>query len=410
MSLSTAEATTFPAAELDRRFYAFTLDRLIAWTLDGVAAVAAYQLLIEPGHVWAGIAVVVAVVLLVGLGFALLTGLRGSSPGKSALGLRVVHDETGTPVGVRAALLRTFVLGVSALPTFGLGVATLAWTAVMDRGRQRRGWHDQLSHSIVVDVRPVPVSVEEAPSGPRHIVNLTAMRLVPAPQAAPVPVPVPARPARSQVPAPPQAPGLDAAAAPGGAPPATPVTPVPSAPVAPPSAPPTPAPRRRLGPPLVDHPPVVEPPAVPTPAAPVPLPVEPAPRTDGRSTAERTVIRDGGAPGRSLARWRVSFDSGESFLVEGLALVGRRPEPRPGEPVRHLVPLRSGDMSLSKTHAQFQVAPDGVLVVMDRGSTNGSVLVRQGVPRDLTAGRPATLLDGDLVRFGDRLMTVVREG
>ena len=77
--------------------------------------------------------------------------------------------------------------------------------------------------------------------------------------------------------------------------------------------------------------------------------------------------------------------------------------------MRHLVPLRSGDMSLSKTHAQFQVAPDGVLVVMDRGSTNGSILVRQGVTRELAAGRPATLLDGDRVRFGDRQMSVARE-
>jgi len=66
-------------------------------------------------------------------------------------------------------------------------------------------------------------------------------------------------------------------------------------------------------------------------------------------------------------------------------------------------------MSLSKTHAQFQVAPDGALVVMDRGSTNGSVVVRQGVPRDLSAGKPTTLLSDDVVRFGDRTMTVTRE-
>ena len=66
-------------------------------------------------------------------------------------------------------------------------------------------------------------------------------------------------------------------------------------------------------------------------------------------------------------------------------------------------------MSLSKTHAQFQVAPDGVLVVMDRGSTNGSVLIRKGVPKDLQAGKPATLLPGDEVAFGDRRMTVARE-
>lgn len=95
--------------------------------------------------------------------------------------------------------------------------------------------------------------------------------------------------------------------------------------------------------------------------------------------------------------------------MEGLAIVGRRPEARSGEPVRHVVPLKSTDMSLSKTHAQFQVAPDGALVVMDRGSTNGSYVVRKGLSKALTPGRPSTLLDGDAVRFGDRTMRVARE-
>jgi hypothetical protein len=108
-------------------------------------------------------------------------------------------------------------------------------------------------------------------------------------------------------------------------------------------------------------------------------------------------------------RWRVAFDSGESFVVEGLGLVGRRPEGRAGEPVRHVVPLTSDNMSISKTHAQFHLAGDGALVVMDRGSTNGSILIRRGVSRELSAGRPATLLDGDEVLFGDRRMRVARE-
>ena len=77
--------------------------------------------------------------------------------------------------------------------------------------------------------------------------------------------------------------------------------------------------------------------------------------------------------------------------------------------MRHLVPLQSSDMSLSKTHAQFQVVADGVLVVTDRGSTNGSFLLRQGAARELPPGRPTTLLDGDHVRFGDREMAVSRE-
>ncbi|WP_447645396.1 FHA domain-containing protein [Nocardioides zeae] len=67
-------------------------------------------------------------------------------------------------------------------------------------------------------------------------------------------------------------------------------------------------------------------------------------------------------------------------------------------------------MSLSKTHAQFHLSAEGSLVVMDRGSTNGSFINRGGVARELTAGRAATLVDGDVVRFGDREMRVTREG
>jgi uncharacterized RDD family membrane protein YckC len=303
------DATTLPAADLDRRFYAFVLDRLIAWPVAAVVAWAAYQLFISPAGVGAAILVIAVALLLVGLVFAVIQGLVGTSPGKSALGLRVVRVGGDTPIGVLPAIQRTLILGVATLPTFGLGLATLAWTAVMDTGRMRRGWHDLVTGAVVVDVRPVPEPPAVTEQPPRQIVNLTAMRLVP--------------------------------------------------------------------------------PTVP----------EPSPQP--------TVIRNRSIP--PLARWRVSFDSGETFVVEGLAVVGRRPEPRPEEEVRHVVPLRSEDMSLSKTHAQFQVAPDGVLVVMDRGSTNGSVLIRKGVPRDLVAGKPTTLLPGDEVAFGDRRMTVARE-
>jgi hypothetical protein len=143
--------------------------------------------------------------------------------------------------------------------------------------------------------------------------------------------------------------------------------------------------------------PNVAPPAVPPPPQQPPAQERTTSRTTGRAAAN------------AGARWRITFDTGESFVVEGLGLVGRRPEGRAGEPVRHVVPLPSSDMSLSKTHAQFHLASDGVLVVMDRGSTNGSILIRQGVNRDLTAGRPATLVDGDKVMFGDREMQVSRE-
>jgi len=340
-----------PVADLDRRFYAFAIDRAIAWSIDAAAAVVIFQVLIEPGHVWAGVAAIFGVVVLVGVVFSVVLARTGSSPGMGIATIRVMREGSGGPIGVRDALLRQLILGVAALPTLGLGVATLAWTAVMDPDGRRRGWHDHVAGAVVVDVRLVPEELPEPDAGPRHVVNLTALRLVPAP--APV-----AAPARARTPASPPPP-------------------------APPSEPPPAAPRQQLGYPLV-----------------------PEPRPDA------AVARVGGAhAARAVpSRWRVSFDTGESFLVEGLALVGRRPEAHNGEQVRHLVELPSTDMSLSKTHAQFQVAADGALVVMDRGSTNGSFLVRQGVPRGLPAGRAATLVAGDHVRFGDREMTVAREG
>jgi uncharacterized RDD family membrane protein YckC len=333
----------FPAAGLDRRFYAFAIDRAVAWGLQGGAAWFARAFFLDHGHTGTGIGVIVGAVLGVGLAFAVVQGLTGLTPGKALLGLRTVRSGTGGPLGVGRAVLRGLVLWAATLPAFGLGLATLAWTAVSDPGRQRRGWHDQVSGSIVVDTRPAAPEVEVEEQGPRQVVNLTAMRLVPAPPA-PEPTPAPAPP-----------------------------------PVRPRTTPSAASERPQATP------------AVATP-----------PAEDGR-----TVVRGGGHA--SGPRWRVVFDTGEAFVVEGLGLVGRRPEARQGEPVRHVVPLPSSDMSLSKTHAQFHLAPDGVLVVMDRGSTNGSVLVRQGVDRDLPAGKPATLLDGDLVRFGDREMTVRRE-
>lgn len=325
-------------ADLERRLHAFLVDRVAGWSLAAGAGVVAW---FAGLGVWGTISVVVGTLLLVSLVVAVLVGVRGVSPGRAVLGLRVVDKETGAPIGVGRALARQLLLGLATLPTLGLGTATLAWTAAEDRTRERRGWHDHRAGSVVVDVRPRAVAEELADERPRHVVNLTAMRLVPAKEPAPA---APPAPGTAQAPAPPPPP--------------------------PPTAGPATVVSGARG-------------AAAPPAAPV--------------------------PGRRRTCWRITTDSGESLRVEGVALVGRNPAPGTGERVADLVPLRSADMSISKTHAQFHVAPDGALVVTDRGSTNGSVLVRQGMSRELSAGRPATLLDGDRVRVGDREIRVSRE-
>jgi uncharacterized RDD family membrane protein YckC len=333
-------------AETDRRFYAFAVDRVIAWGIDLAVAVVAQHYLLSRGHVLAGVLLVVAAVLVIGAVFAVMLGVTGSTPGKAFCGLRVIDVRTGRPVGVGPALLRSLIVTGATVP-FGFGLAALAWTALADPEHLRRGWHDRVVSSLVVDLRPVPVVEEVDDAGPRTVVNLTAMRLVPArrPPSAPDPAQVPAR-----------------------------------------------APSRE----------------------------RPARAAQDDAGSERTTVRDpalaAAVPGSTPAStrltpaWGLVFDTGERVRVETIVLIGRRPEPRPGEEGARLVGLPSSDMSVSKTHAQVAVAPDGALVVTDRGSTNGSVLRRQGVTKPLTAGRPATLLDGDVVNLGDRTMTVVRIG
>ncbi|GAA1442337.1 hypothetical protein GCM10009641_56650 [Mycobacterium cookii] len=354
---------TYPVAQLERRFTAFAVDRLLAWSL--LAVVGVVTALVVDDDPWVVVGTVAATMVVLWLVLAIVTGVSGTSPGKAVSGLRVVHHGTGTPIGVGPALLRSLVLGVSGLPTFGIGITTLAWTAVEDRGRQRRGWHDHLTHTVVVDVRPVAEVADVADEEePRHIVNLTAMRLIPAPPVETVRTPERSEHSIRRQPLPPEV-----VAAPTGAP-APAQSPTPISPPAQPQAHRPPAPPRQQQ-----------------------LPPQ-QPR---------------GPAAHAPARWRVHFDNGESFVVAGLALVGRRPEARNGEQVAHLVPLTSADMSVSKTHAQFGPAPDGTIVVMDRGSTNGTVLVRQGVSRQLAPGKPAALLDGDKVVYGDREMVISRE-
>lgn len=331
--MTASPGTAYPSADLDRRTYAFLIDRLVGWAVIGAAAAGAYVLFWRDGAVWPGVGLVAGAAVLVWLLFAIAEGATGRTPGKALTGVRTVAPATGGSPGVGRSLLRSLVLALAGVPTVGLGWATLGWTAASDPSGRRRGWHDRVGHTEVVDVRPIPVVVEPAPEAPRSVVNLTAMRLAPpVAAAADAPIPRPERSADSGVH------------------------------------------RRREVP----------------------------------ASEEKPAERPAPVPPAELPTWIVQFDTGQEITLQGVALVGRSPQPRPGEQVAHLLPLPSQDMSVSKTHAQLHIASDGALVVIDRGSTNGSLLLRKGVSRDLSAGRATTLIDGDKVRFGDREMAVRR--
>lgn len=113
----------------------------------------------------------------------------------------------------------------------------------------------------------------------------------------------------------------------------------------------------------------------------------------------------GGTPA-PLRRVRLVFDTGEAFPVVGRGLVGRHPSAASRD-VRHVVQVSDPARSVSKTHLEFGVE-DGRLWVVDRGSTNGSVLLRpDGTRRRLVPGVRTVVAVGAVVEFGDRRFEVL---
>lgn len=62
------------------------------------------------------------------------------------------------------------------------------------------------------------------------------------------------------------------------------------------------------------------------------------------------------------------------------------------------------DISVSRVHAYFKQRPDGVFVVQDTASTNGSTVNGRTVPTK-EAGEPTPLSTGDNVRLGQMDLT-----
>ena len=77
--------------------------------------------------------------------------LCGATPGKLAVGLKIVDAKTGKTPRPRQVLLRLLGCYLSMLP-LGLGVF---WIVV---DRKKRGWHDRIAGTVVVRVKK-PVSL-----------------------------------------------------------------------------------------------------------------------------------------------------------------------------------------------------------------------------------------------------------
>lgn len=99
------------------------------------------------------------------------------------------------------------------------------------------------------------------------------------------------------------------------------------------------------------------------------------------------------------------IDNGERVEVRTATLIGRAPATGDGDGDAQLVRVADETRSVSKTHVAILLSRRGVVAV-DRGSTNGSSIVRDGAEHPLTPGHPAELRAGDVLRFGDRSLRV----
>lgn len=156
-------------------------------------------------------------------------------------------------------------------------------------------------------------------------------------------------------------------------------------------------------------PPAAAPAPTPAPAA---APAQPAPAPEAMpapapaaSPVAAEPAASGSDPAAAGVRAVLVLDNGERIEVRGTTIFGRSPSAAAGEGEAHLVRVHDDTRSVSKTHIAVIPARRGVFVV-DRASTNGSAVVRQGSETALVAGHPAEVQLGDTVRFGDRTLQV----
>ncbi len=124
------------------RFGAAIIDTIIVWLFYGVLSSLAYIL---PVVSWFP----VSVISLVGplLYYWLFTGLKGQTPGKIAVGIKVVNAQGNRP-GLASAALREILGKLVSAIVFYLGFLWIVWD------RQKQGWHDKIAITYVVKVEP----------------------------------------------------------------------------------------------------------------------------------------------------------------------------------------------------------------------------------------------------------------
>lgn len=395
-----------------------------------------------------------------------LHGKKGVTIGKAMVGIRSVNVRTLEVPGFWRTALRALVM-YAALLVPVIGPVLFFSSPFFDQQRRRRGWLDYVGKTWFVDVKhglnpydvkrmriarknakaefheaeerlpslateshmgtetvpPPYVPSNRTSSGVLGVAVPQRSSSAPAPQAAvqrtaaasapQAPPPAPAAPVQTPEPKPYRPGQLSGATL--GAP--TSAVPPEQGPISapPPSAPPQPPAQSAspyAAPPPAASVPTFAPSSAPQAAPHMPQPVAPRPVSEDTVVAgshhpalddDIAATRIAGQRSRAIAV--LVLDSGDRFELEGSALLGRNPRPDAGEQIAHALPVDDPEQSISKTH--LLIAAEGErLFAVDRYSTNGSALERDGQIMPLSPGAPVEIRPGDIVRFGERTLQI----
>lgn len=323
---------------------------------------------------------------------------RAATPGMQAMKLQLVGFYDGRPIGLLRVLVRGLVVWL--LSATGIGLIIMLILLVLHPRKQ--GWHDLAAKAVMIKQRtlapgqpaPAAVAVGAAPHGGLQQGYPPQQGYQPPqgyPQQQPAPQQYQPQYTPQQVPSqryqPQQAPS------------GTPLTPPPG------YGPPGVFPGVQQPPPLMPPPGAGGPPAAPADpfAAPAQGPVS------ANSPSERTQVSAPAASPASAsaaAEWTAVLDDGREISIDGLVLLGRNPQPQPGEEDAQLIKVADETRTVSKSHLAIGLDAGGLFVV-DRGSTNGStVTTAEGVSTRCRTGDIIYVGHDTIVSIGDHWLKI----
>lgn len=336
--------------------------RLVAQLVDAVvpAVLGLVVLQVQDDGAGASAASVIGVLLIVVWSLLVwwMFATRAAGPGMRLMKLQLVGFTNGRPIGWGRFLVRALVLALLSATVVGL----LLMLVFLLRHPRHQGWHDLAANSVVIVERPLAPRSRPAVS--------TSTAATPEQEAAAPPV---AAGAADRDPLPTSVPASALPMAPSGAE-------VGLAPLAPGQVA----------------------------AGRVPPPAAGSTAVPAESPEETTQPGIHPAVAETNQRWVAVLDDGREVPVQGLVLLGRNPQPRPGEEGAELIKVADESRTVSKSHLALDVDAGGLFVV-DRGSTNGSTVttadgrVSRCVPGDVVRAD-----EGSVVSMGDHWLTLRR--